>query len=48
MYTLAKWSVEDYHKMMEAGILSDRQVELFKGEIVQMSPESPFHHYINN
>ncbi|MGK7940305.1 MAG: Uma2 family endonuclease [Crocosphaera sp.] len=47
MDTLAKWSVEDYHKMIEAGILSDRPVELISGEILQMSPEGPFHDYLN-
>lgn len=45
MKTLAKWSVEDYHRMIEAGILCDRNVELLGGEIVEMSPESPFHYY---
>ncbi len=33
MITLAKWSVEDYHKMIETGILSDRLVELLEGTI---------------
>ncbi len=47
MYSLAKWSVEDYHKMIEAGILDDRPVELIAGEILKMSPEGPLHHYIN-
>jgi Uma2 family endonuclease len=39
MKTLAKWSVDDYHRMIEAGILRDRRVELLAGEIVEMSPE---------
>ena len=47
MYSVVKWSVEDYHKMIEAGILSDRPVELISGEILQMTPEGPFHHYLN-
>ncbi|HAC65635.1 MAG TPA: hypothetical protein DCF68_19415 [Cyanothece sp. UBA12306] len=47
MYTIAKWTVEDYHKMIEADILSDRKVELILGEILEMSPESPWHHFIN-
>ena len=41
MYSVVKWSVEDYHKMIEAGILSDRSVELIAGEILHMSPEGP-------
>ncbi len=45
MKTLAKWSVEDYHQMIDAGILRDRNVELLTGEIVEMSPETPIHYY---
>ncbi len=41
--TLAKWSVDDYHHMIEANILASRHVELLSGEIVEMTPESPFH-----
>lgn len=44
MKTLAKWSIEDYHRMIEAGILLDRRVELLCGEIVEMSPETPLHY----
>jgi Uma2 family endonuclease len=47
MVTLAKWSVEDYHRMIEAGILCARRVELIAGEIVEMSPEGPLHTSIN-
>jgi Uma2 family endonuclease len=43
MITLAKWSVEEYHRMIAAGILSDRRVELLAGDIVEMSPEGPLH-----
>lgn len=35
----AKWTVHDYHRMIDAGILDDRSVELLNGEIVEMSPE---------
>ncbi|MBW4618080.1 MAG: Uma2 family endonuclease [Cyanosarcina radialis HA8281-LM2] len=44
MKTLAKWSVDEYHRMVEAGILCDRRVELLAGEIVEMSPETPIHY----
>jgi Uma2 family endonuclease len=46
MFTLAKWSVEDYHAMIAAGIVSDRAVELLAGEIIEISPEVPLHRYI--
>ncbi|BAY46564.1 hypothetical protein SAMD00079811_41760 [Scytonema sp. HK-05] len=41
----AKWTIDEYHRMIAAGILSDRQVELLKGEIVEMSPEGEPHAY---
>jgi len=36
---LAKISIEQYHRMVEAGVWDDRQVELLNGIIVEMSPE---------
>jgi len=42
--TSAKWSVDDYHRMIEADILGDRQVELLAGDIIEMSPETPLHY----
>lgn len=44
MKTLMKWSVDDYHRLIETGILSGRSVELLAGEIVEMSPEAPIHY----
>jgi Uma2 family endonuclease len=44
MKTLALWSVDDYHRMIAAGILGDRRVELLAGEIVEMTPETPIHY----
>jgi Uma2 family endonuclease len=41
----AKWSVTEYHRMVEAGLLDDRQVELLGGEIIEMSPEGLEHTY---
>lgn len=46
MKTLAKWSVDDYHRMIETEILRDRRVELLAGEIVETSPENPIHYNI--
>ncbi|MBU7585203.1 MAG: Uma2 family endonuclease [Nostoc sp. TH1S01] len=42
---VAKWTIDEYHRMIEVGILSDRKVELLQGEIVEMSPESEPHAY---
>jgi Uma2 family endonuclease len=41
--TTAKWSIEDYHQIIKAGILDDRQVELLNGEIIEMPPEGETH-----
>lgn len=43
MKLLAKWSVDDYHRMVRAGILRDRRVELLAGEVVEMSLD-PVHY----
>ncbi|NET30493.1 MAG: Uma2 family endonuclease [Cyanothece sp. SIO1E1] len=40
-----QWSIQDYHRMIEAGILTNRQVELLNGEIIEMPPEGPIHSY---
>jgi len=44
MKTLAKWTVADYHRMVNTGILTGRRVELLAGEIFEMSPETPIHY----
>jgi Uma2 family endonuclease len=41
--TTAKWTLGDYHRMIEAGILDGRPVELLRGEIIEMSPEGEPH-----
>lgn len=43
MKTLYKWSVADYHQIIESGVLDGKSVELLEGEIVAMSPEKPIH-----
>ena len=45
MQSLIKWTVDDYHRMIEAGILADRKVELLAGDIHPMAPEGPPHTY---
>jgi Uma2 family endonuclease len=39
----AKWSIQEYHQMIESGLLDNRQVELISGEIIEMSPEGALH-----
>jgi Uma2 family endonuclease len=39
----AKWSLAEYYRMIAAGVLVDRQVELINGEIIEMSLEGPGH-----
>ncbi|MEQ9552399.1 MAG: Uma2 family endonuclease [Coleofasciculus sp. G3-WIS-01] len=46
--TTAKWTIDEYHRMIAAGILEDRQVELLQGEIVEMSPEGEPHAYFSS
>ena len=41
----AKWTINDYHRMIQVGLLDDRPVELLNGEIVEMSPEGEPHAY---
>ena len=48
MTTLAKWTVADYHLMLESGVLNHRSVELIEGEIVEVSPEGPLHRFTND
>lgn len=43
MKTLYKWTVEDYHRMIDSGVLEGKSVELLEGEIIAMSPEKPIH-----
>lgn len=39
-----RFTVEDYDRMAETGILQpDERVELLEGQIVDMTPASPFH-----
>jgi len=39
--------MEDYHQIVETGLLDDRPVELLNGEIVEMSPEGVPHAYFS-
>lgn len=43
MKTLYKWSLEDYHRIIESGVLEGKSVELLEGKIIAMSPEKPLY-----
>jgi Uma2 family endonuclease len=43
-----KWTTEDYHRMIDAGVLEGRQVELLNGEIVDMPPEGTPHAHLSD
>ena len=45
---LLQWTIEDYHRMIDAGILDDRSVELLNGQIIKMSPEGIPHAYFSD
>ncbi|AFY70105.1 protein of unknown function DUF820 [Thalassoporum mexicanum PCC 7367] len=42
---IAHFSITDYHRMIEAGIIGDRRIELINGLLVEMSPEGVEHTY---
>jgi Uma2 family endonuclease len=44
----ARWTTDQYHRMIEAGILDDCRVELLNGEIVEMSPEREPHAHLSS
>ncbi len=44
---IAKWTLEEYHRLVDAGMLRDKPVELIKGEIVEMPPEGKPHAQIS-
>ncbi|MGD1897142.1 MAG: Uma2 family endonuclease [Phormidesmis sp.] len=44
----AKWTLEEYHRMIDAGVLDNRRVELIRGEIIEMAPEGKPHAYFSS
>jgi Uma2 family endonuclease len=43
-----KWSIEEWHKLVDSGLLEGKAVELLEGEIIEVSPEGVEHSYTNN
>ncbi len=48
MIASIKWSVDDYHLMVQSGVLNNRACELIEGEILEVTPESPLHRFTND
>ncbi len=45
--TRYKWSLADWHQLIEVGVFDGKSVELLEGEIFQMSPEGIPHSFTN-
>ena len=45
MTTTAKWTVDEYHRLIASGVLGDRRVELIAGELIEMAMEGEPHAY---
>ena len=45
--TTYKWSISQWHDLIDTGVLAGKPVELLNGEIVEMSPEGIPHTYTN-
>ncbi len=43
-----KWSIEEWHELIDSGIIADKPVELLNGAIIEMSPEGISHSYTND
>ncbi|MBD2356214.1 Uma2 family endonuclease [Tolypothrix sp. FACHB-123] len=45
--TTYKWSLERYHRAIEAGIFDGQPIELLRGDLIVMPPEREPHAYYN-
>jgi Uma2 family endonuclease len=46
--TTYKWSIEEWHDLVNSGVLAGKRVELLEGEIIEMSPEEIPHRNTNH
>ena len=46
--TTYKWSISEWHELVETGMLEGKPVELLEGEIIKVSPEGIEHFYTND
>ena len=45
--TTYKWSIEEWHELVNSGLLTGKPVEFLEGEIIEVSPEGVEHSYTN-
>ena len=45
--TTYKWSLEEWHELVNSGLLEGKPVEFLEGEIIEVSPEGIEHSYTN-
>ena len=43
-----KWSIDEWHELINSGVLEGKPVELLEGDIVEMSPEGIEYSYTND
>ncbi|MEM8677531.1 MAG: Uma2 family endonuclease [Cyanobacteria bacterium P01_G01_bin.67] len=46
--TTYKWSIEEWHELVNLGLLEGKPVEFLEGEIIEVSPEGIEHSYTND
>ena len=46
--TTYKWSIEEWHELVNSGVLEGKPVEFLEGEIIEVSPEGIEHSYTND
>ena len=46
--TTYKWSIEEWHELVNTGLLEGKSVEFLEGEIIEVSPEGIEHSYTND
>ncbi|MEL6494190.1 MAG: Uma2 family endonuclease [Cyanobacteria bacterium J06623_7] len=46
--TTYKWSIEEWHQLVNMGLLEGKAVEFLEGEIIEVSPEGIEHSYTND
>jgi len=48
MISQIKWTVAEYHRLIDTGILNERRLELIQGDLIEMPSESPLHSHFSS